>query len=133
MPGVVGTQVGYEGGSLEDPTYEDVCSNKTGHAEVVQIEYNPQEVSYGKLLDIFWDNHNPTTLNSQGADRGTQYRSVIFYHNEEQKKEALDSKKKLEESGRYKNPIVTQIIPAETFYRAEEYHQQFYERKGIRI
>ena len=130
---MVDTQVGYEGGTLKNPSYEDVCGDKTGHAEVVQVEYHPEKVSYSELLDIFWNNHNPTTLNCQGADRGTQYRSVIFYHSEEQREEALASKLKLKESGKYKNPIVTEIVPAQTFYRAEEYHQQFYERKGIKI
>ncbi|MBA4543922.1 MULTISPECIES: peptide-methionine (S)-S-oxide reductase MsrA [Thermoactinomyces] len=131
VPGVINTTVGYMGGTLENPTYEDVCTDRTGHAEVVQIEYNPEQVSYLDLLDIFWNNHNPTTLNRQGPDVGTQYRSVIFYHNEEQKKLAEASKEKMDKSGRWKNPIVTEITPASTFWRAEEYHQRYLQKRGL--
>lgn len=131
VPGVINTTVGYMGGTLENPTCEDVCTDRTGHAEVVQIEYNPEQVSYLDLLDIFWNNHNPTTLNRQGPDVGTQYRSVIFYHNEEQKKLAEASKEKMDKSGRWKNPIVTEITPASTFWRAEEYHQRYLQKRGL--
>ena len=131
VKGVTSTTVGYMGGTLKNPTYEDVCSDKTGHAEVVQVEYDPSKISYGKILGVFWSIHEPTTLNRQGPDVGTQYRSVIFYHNEEQKKLALKSKESLEKSGKYKNNIVTEIRPASEFYRAEEYHQRYLEKKGL--
>lgn len=130
VKGVKSTVVGYMGGNLENPTYKDVCTDKTGHAEVVQLEYDPSTVSYDELLEIFWEVHNPTTMNRQGPDIGTQYRSVIFYHNEEQKIKAIASKEKLQNSDRYENGIVTEINPASTFYRAEEYHQQYYEKHG---
>jgi peptide-methionine (S)-S-oxide reductase len=132
VPGVVGTQVGYDGGKTKNPTYEDVCTDTTGHAEAVEVEFDPAKVSYDKLLDVFWANHDPTTPNSQGPDFGTQYRSVIFYHSPEQQAEAQASKEKLEKSGRFKRPIVTQIVPEATFYRAEEYHQQYLEKRGLR-
>ncbi|MFX1498870.1 MAG: peptide-methionine (S)-S-oxide reductase MsrA [Promethearchaeota archaeon] len=128
VKGVVDTVVGYAGGDFENPTYKDVCTDKTGHAEVVQVTYDPEVISYEKLLEIFWDIHNPTTLNRQGWDVGTQYRSVIFYETEEQKEKALKLKEKLDKSGKYKKPIVTQIVPYSTFYRAEEYHQRYYEK-----
>ena len=131
MKGVKKTAVGYMGGKLKDPTYEDVCTDKTGHAEVVWVEYDPAEVSYGKLLQVFWENHNPTTLNRQGPDAGTQYRSVIFYYTPEQKVEAEKSKMELEKSGKWKKLIVTEIISAEEFYRAEEYHQRYLEKRGL--
>lgn len=131
IPGVVDTAVGYEGGTKDNPTYEDVCTDRTGHAEVVQVEFDPQKVSYDQLLNVFWENHNPTTRNRQGPDIGTQYRSAIFYHSPEQKKEAELSRDKLEKSGKWKNPIVTEILPAQTFYRAEEYHQQYLEKRGL--
>jgi peptide-methionine (S)-S-oxide reductase len=130
-PGVKATAVGYEGGWLENPTYHDVCTDRTGHAEVVQVEYDPAEVSYDDLLEVFWSNHNPTQLNRQGPDVGTQYRSVIFFHTPEQEKAARESKEKLEKSGRFRRPIVTQIEPAQTFNRAEEYHQQYLEKRGL--
>lgn len=131
VKGVTKTQVGYLGGTLENPTYRDVCSGTTGHAEVVEVEYDPAVVSYAQLLDVFWENHNPTTLNRQGPDVGEQYRSAIFFHTPEQEREARNSKEKLEQSGRYKNPIVTEITPASTFYLAEDYHQQYLEKRGL--
>ncbi len=130
VPGVIDAAVGYAGGKTEDPTYEDVCSHTTGHAEVVQVEFNPAAVSYEKLLDVFWSNHNPTTLNRQGPDVGDQYRSVIFYHSLEQQATAEASKERFSQSGRFKNPIVTFIQPAPTFHRAEEYHQRYLEKHG---
>ena len=131
IKGVRRTTVGYSGGTLENPGYRDVCSGRTGHAEAIEIEYDPMEVSYDELLQVFWENHDPTTLNRQGPDVGTQYRSVIFYHNEEQKLAAIRSKEELASSGRYRNPIVTEIVPAAQFYRAEEYHQQYLEKRGL--
>jgi peptide-methionine (S)-S-oxide reductase len=130
VPGVTATAVGYEGGNLHSPTYQDVCSHTTGHAEVVEVSYDPTRVSYEELLTVFWDNHDPTQLNRQGPDVGDQYRSVIFYHTPEQEAAARASKAQLEESRRYRKAIVTQIVPAQTFYRAEEYHQQFLEKRG---
>ena len=129
--GVVSTAVGYEGGTMKNPTYRDVCTDRTGHAEVVEVEYDPEKVSYEDLLKVFWENHDPTTLNRQGPDVGKQYRSVIFYHTPEQQAAALASKEKLEKSGKYRRPIVTEIVPATTFYRAEEYHQQYLEKRGL--
>lgn len=123
--GVVNTMVGYTGGNMKNPSYEDVCSDETGHAEAVQIEFDPKKVSYEKLLDIFWQNHDPTQLNRQGPDIGSQYRSAVFYHNEKQRKAALKSKEMLGKSGKYNKPIVTEILPAADFYRAEEYHQKY--------
>ena len=131
VPGVVGTTVGYLGGTLANPTYEDVCYSKTGHAEVVEVEYDPARVSYGELLDVFWENHDPTTLNRQGPDVGEQYRSAIFFHSPEQEAAARASKERLDQSGRFRRPIVTEITPASTFYRAEEYHQQYLEKRGL--
>ena len=131
VPGVVATAVGYAGGSLPDPTYEDVCTDRTGHAEVVEVEYDPERVSYDDLLKVFWENHDPTTPNRQGPDIGTQYRSVIFFHDPEQEKAAARSKEELEKSGRFARPIVTQIAPAAPFYRAEEYHQRYLEKRGL--
>jgi peptide-methionine (S)-S-oxide reductase len=130
LPGVSSTAVGYAGGGKENPTYEDVCSDATGHAEVVEVEFDPAEIAYTKLLDVFWSNHNPTTLNRQGPDVGTQYRSAIFYHSPEQKQQAEASKAALEKSGRFPRPIVTQIEPAPKFWRAEEYHQQYLRKRG---
>ena len=127
LKGVVKTTVGYTGGDDEKPTYEEVCAGGTGHAEALQIVYDPSLVSYGQLLEVFWSNHNPTQLNRQGPDVGDQYRSVIFYHNLAQKKAAEESKKKLEQSGRFSKPIVTQIVSASIFYSAEEYHQHYLE------
>ena len=131
IKGVKSTAVGYEGGSLDNPSYQDVCTDKTGHAEVVQVEYDPAQVSYEQLLDVFWSNHDPTTRNRQGPDVGSQYRSVIFYHTPEQEKAAAASKQRLEQSGTYRKPIVTEIVPAATFWRAEEYHQQYLEKRGM--
>jgi peptide-methionine (S)-S-oxide reductase len=131
IKGVKDTAVGYTGGKLENPTYKDVCTNESGHAEVVEVTFDPAEVSYDQLLDIFWNVHNPTTLNRQGPDWGTQYRSVIFFHSPEQEAAARASKEKLEKSGRYNRPIVTQIVPAPVFYRAEEYHQRYLEKRGV--
>ena len=130
VKGVVSTSVGYTGGSFDDPTYEDVCSGRTGHAETVEVEYDPSKVSYEELLTVFWDSHDPTTLNRQGPDVGTQYRSAIFFHTPEQGSAAIASKEKLQRSGRYKKPIVTEITPASQFYRAEDYHQQYFEKRG---
>jgi len=132
VPGVRATAVGYQGGTLKNPSYEDVCSDRTGHAEVVHVGYDPAEVSYDKLLELFWAEHDPTTPNRQGPDVGTQYRSVIFYYTPDQKAAAEASKAKLEASGRFKRPIVTQILPASEFYRAEEYHQRYFEKRGQR-
>lgn len=131
IKGVVSTAVGYEGGTYPNPTYEDVCSGSTGHAETVEVEYDPLHVSYDELLKVFWENHDPTTLNRQGPDVGEQYRSAIFYHTPEQMAAALASKQTLEKSGRFRRPIVTQIVPASKFYRAEEYHQQYLEKRGL--
>lgn len=131
IPGVVSAMVGYTGGHTKNPTYKDVCGHGTGHAEAVQVEYNPKKVPYEKLLNVFWENHNPTTPNQQGPDIGSQYRSVIFYHSEEQEKLARASKASLEKSGKWKKPIVTEIVPAQEFYKAEEYHQQYLEKNGL--
>lgn len=121
--GVTSTMVGYTGGKMKNPSYEDVCSDTTGHAEAVQIEFDPKKIPYEKLLDIFWQNHDPTQLNRQGPDIGTQYRSAVFYHNERQKKAAIKSREML--SGKYNKPIATEIVPAAGFYKAEEYHQKY--------
>ena len=131
IKGVVSTRVGYTGGSFKNPTYEDVCTDKTGHAEAVEIGFDPAQVSYKELLDIFWSIHDPTALNRQGADVGSQYRSAIFYHNPEQEKEASLSKEKLEKTKKLKSPIITEIVPAKEFYAAEEYHQKYYQKRGI--
>ncbi len=131
IPGVVAAAVGYMGGTLKNPTYRDVCTDKTGHAEVVQVDYDPAKVSYEDLLKVFWETHDPTTLNRQGPDVGTQYRSVIFCHSGEQASAAQASKQELERSGIYKRPIVTEIVPASEFWRAEEYHQQYLEKRGL--
>jgi peptide-methionine (S)-S-oxide reductase len=130
VPGVTGTAVGYAGGSFPNPTYQDVCSGRTGHAEVVQVEYDPARVSYPELLRIFWENHDPTTLNRQGPDVGSQYRSAIFFHTPEQQAAATASKQQLERAATFRRPIVTEITPASAFYRAEEYHQQYLEKRG---
>jgi peptide-methionine (S)-S-oxide reductase len=131
IKGVSSTAVGYEGGTLENPSYQDVCTHRTGHAEVVQIEYDPAQVSYERLLEVFWSSHDPTTRNRQGPDVGTQYRSVIFYHTPQQRDAALASKQWLQRSVAYRNPIVTAILPATTFWRAEDYHQQYLEKHGL--
>ena len=132
IKGVVHTTVGFMGGTLKNPTYEDVCTNKTGHAEVVQLEYDPVVVSYEELLNTFWDIHDPTTPNKQGPDVGSQYRSVIFYYTPQQEKAAKISKEKLEKSKKFDGPIVTEIIPAGEFYKAQEYHQRYNEKHGIK-
>lgn len=129
--GVTSTTVGYMGGHVPNPTYEQVCTDTTGHAEVIQVEYDPLKISYKQLLDIFWNNHDPTTLNRQGPDVGIQYRSAIFFHSQEQEKEARESKDALDRSGKYGKKIVTQIVPATEFYKAEEYHQQYYQKCGL--
>jgi peptide-methionine (S)-S-oxide reductase len=131
ISGVKSTAVGYEGGAMVNPTYKDVCSDETGHAEVVEVDFDPSEISYDALLDVFWNNHDPTTLNRQGPDLGAQYRSAVFYHTPEQKATAEASKERLDKSGRFRRPIVTEIVPAQTFYRAEEYHQQYLEKRGL--
>lgn len=131
VPGVLATTVGYTGGASKDPTYKDVCSGRTGHAEAVEVEFDPARVSYDDLLRIFWENHDPTTLNRQGPDVGTQYRSAIFYRTPEQQAAALASKQELERSGAYAHrPIVSEITAAGPFYRAEDYHQQYLEKRG---
>jgi peptide-methionine (S)-S-oxide reductase len=132
LKGVLSTTVGYMGGRHRNPTYDDVCSNKTGHAEVVQITFDPEIIMYEELLTTFWKIHDPTLLNRQGPDIGTQYRSIIFYHSEEQKRKAIASKNDLQRSRRYKDPIVTQIAPIEKFYRAEEYHQHYLKKQNIK-
>jgi peptide-methionine (S)-S-oxide reductase len=131
VEGVVDVAVGYAGGDLAKPSYRQVCTGKTGHAEVVQVEYDPARVTFAQLVDVFWQIHDPTTLNRQGPDFGTQYRSVIFYSDEDERKAAEESKRRLDESGQLGRPVVTQIVPAAEFYRAEEYHQRYYERMGI--
>ena len=131
IEGVLATAVGYEGGRTKNPSYEDVCTGTTGHAETVEVDYDPSKVSYENLLDVFWDNHDPTTLNRQGPDVGEQYRSVIFFHDPEQKAAATKSKDAREKSGKYRRPIVTSIEPAAPFYRAEDYHQQYLEKRGL--
>jgi len=130
VEGVIATAVGYAGGAHEDPTYRDVCSGRTGHAEVIQIEFDPARVSYAALLELFWSIHDPTQLNRQGPDVGTQYRSVIFHHSVEQEKIAKSLKDGIEKSGRFRRPVVTEILPVPTFWRAEEYHQQYIARGG---
>jgi peptide-methionine (S)-S-oxide reductase len=130
-PGVIATAVGYAGGHTKDPTYKQVCSDTTGHAEAVLVEYDPAVISYDKLLDLFWSLHDPTTLNRQGPDYGSQYRSVIFYHTPEQKEAAEAAKAKLDRSGQLHRPVVTEIVPAEQFWFAEDYHQQYSEKRGI--
>lgn len=131
LPGVVSTQVGYTGGSSPAPTYEQVCSGRTGHAEAVEVTFDPSQISYEAILEVFWENHDPTTPNRQGPDVGEQYRSAIFTHSPEQAVAAKSSKERVDVSGRYRRPIVTQILPASTFYRAEEYHQQYLEKRGL--
>src|SRR5580692_11281201 len=129
VDGVTATKVGYSGGFTQAPSYEDVCSHRTGHAEAVEVTFDPARVSYDTLLDIFWMNHDPTQLNRQGPDVGDNYRSVIFFHSPAQEAAALASKRRLEESGRYRRPIVTEIVPAATFWDAEEYHQKYFSRR----
>jgi peptide-methionine (S)-S-oxide reductase len=131
IKGVISTSVGYSGGSYQDPSYRDVCTGRTGHAEVVEVVYDPVKVSYDDLLKVFWENHDPTTLNRQGPDVGAQYRSAIFYNTPEQQAAALASKASLESSHRFRRPIVTEITPASPFYPAEDYHQQYLEKRGL--
>lgn len=130
VEGVLETAVGYSGGLTENPTYEEVCTDRTGHAEVVQVAFDPSRVSYEQLLEVFWKKHDPTQLNRQGPDVGRQYRSVIFYHSPAQKKAAMESKERLQASGRNNQPVVTEISEAQPFYLAEEYHQQYLEKRG---
>ena len=130
IPGVVATAAGYLGGTLDNPTYEDVCTGGTGHAEVVEVEFDPAVVGYDTLLGVFWKNHDPTTINRQGPDIGTQYRSAIFYHDDEQKAQAEQSKADANASGSFRRPIVTEVTPASTFYKAEEYHQKYLAKHG---
>jgi peptide-methionine (S)-S-oxide reductase len=131
LDGVESTRVGYIGGHLDNPTYQDVCTDTTGHAEAVEVIYDPSKVSYETLLNIFWENHDPTQLNRQGPDSGTQYRTAVFYHSEAQHEVAEASKKALQESGKFKRPVVTQIVPAVTFWPAEDYHQQYLLKRGL--
>lgn len=131
VKGVTSARVGYTGGHSDNPTYRDVCSGMTGHAEAVEVEYDPDVVPYEALLTVFWENHDPTTLNRQGPDIGTQYRSAIFYHTPGQEAAARNSKAQLDASGRFRNPIVTEIVAANTFWEAEEYHQQYLLKRGI--
>jgi peptide-methionine (S)-S-oxide reductase len=131
LDGVLATSVGYTGGHTDNPTYRDVCSDTTGHAEAVEVVYDPTRLTYADLLKVFWDSHDPTTLNRQGPDIGSQYRSAILVHSEEQRRQAEESKDELEKSGRFRRPIVTEIVDATTFYPAEEYHQQYLEKRGL--
>ena len=131
IPGVLDTAVGYLGGHTQNPSYQDVCTDETGHAEVVQVTYDPAKVSYEQLLNVFWESHDPTTLNRQGPDVGTQYRSAIFFHSPEQERIARASKEKVQASGKFRRPIVTEITPASTFYRAEDYHQKYLAKRGV--
>src|SRR5215472_8108988 len=131
LPGVSATRVGYTGGTLSRPSYKDVCTDGTGHAEAVEVTYDPAKISYEELLQTFWENHDPTTLHRQGPDVGTQYRSAIFYHSPEQESAARASKERLEKSGAFRRPIVTEIVPAVEFWQAEDYHQQYLEKRGL--
>ncbi len=131
IKGVSATAVGYIGGKSANPTYEQVCTDRTGHAEAVEVDYDPAQVSYEQLLKVFWENHDPTQLNRQGPDYGSQYRSAIFYHTPEQQAAAEASKAALAQSAKYRRPVVTEIVPADTFYRAEDYHQQYLEKRGL--
>jgi len=132
LKGVTSATVGYTGGTTKNPTYKDVCTGRTGHAEAVEVEFDPSQVSYLQLLAAFWQMHDPTTMNRQGPDVGTQYRSAIYFHSAEQEAEARSSKEILEKQKIFKRPIVTEITPASEFYRAEEYHQQYFEKQGIK-
>ena len=131
LPGVISTRVGYTGGNTENPTYKEVCTDRTGHAEAVEVTYDPAKISYDKLLETFWENHDPTQLNRQGPDWGTQYRTAIFYTTPEQEKAARASKDALEKSHRFSKPVVTQIVPEVQFFEAEDYHQQYLEKRGL--
>ena len=130
VPGVIDTAVGYSGGHLDKPTYKDVCTDETGHAEVVQVTFDPQKLSYSQLLDVLWKIHDPTQLNRQGPDFGKQYRTAIFFHSPEQEAVARESKQALEDNGKFHRPIATEISPAKTFWRAEDYHQRYLEKRG---
>lgn len=130
QPGVVSTRVGYIGGSLEHPSYRDVCSGMTGHAEAVEVTFDPAVISYERLLEVFWQNHDPTQLNRQGPDHGTQYRSAVFFHTAEQERLARESLERLDSSGRLLRRVVTEITPATTFWEAEEYHQKYHKKNG---
>jgi peptide-methionine (S)-S-oxide reductase len=130
VPGVLDAAVGYTGGQTANPTYKDVCTDRTGHAEVVQVTFDPAQVSYEQLLDVFWEEHDPTQVNRQGPDFGKQYRSAIFFHSPEQEATAKKSKAALDASGKFRRPIATEITPASTFYRGEEYHQRYLEKRG---
>ncbi|OQX25553.1 MAG: peptide-methionine (S)-S-oxide reductase [Desulfobacteraceae bacterium IS3] len=132
LEGVISATSGYAGGDVKEPTYEQVCSGKTGHAEAVEIVYDPSKITYSELLDVFWKNIDPTQINGQFADRGTQYRTAVFYHDEEQKGIAEASKEKLQQSGKYDKPIVTEVVPAAEFYKAEDYHQDYYKKNPVR-
>ena len=131
VPGVVEAITGYAGGCMKNPTYKDVCSDQTGHAEVVEVTFDPAKVSYDRLVDVFFMNHDPTTLNRQGPDVGTQYRSVIFAHSPEQERIAREKRAALEKSGKFKRPVVTRVEPAPTFWPAEEYHQRYFEKNNL--
>ena len=131
LPGVTSTRAGYIGGHTENPTYKEVCTDRTGHAEAVEVEFDPAKIPYTDLLKVFWENHDPTQVNRQGPDWGSQYRTAIFFHSPEQQKEALASKDALEKAHRYAKPIATQIVPATTFWEAEDYHQQYLEKRGM--
>jgi peptide-methionine (S)-S-oxide reductase len=133
VPGVVETAAGYMGGTLDNATYEEVCSGRTGHAEVVQVTFNPDKVSYKQLLEVFWDSHDPTSLNRQGPDIGSQYRSAIFFHSPEQQTAALASKQHEDASGRFPRKIVTEVTAAGPFWKAEDYHQQYLEKRGLAV
>jgi len=130
LEGVEKVESGYSGGHIANPSYKEVCTGNTGHAEALRIVYDPKKISFDELLEVFWQTHDPTTLNRQGNDIGTQYRSVIFYHNNEQKQKAEKYKVELDKSGAFNNPIVTEIVPAQTFYKAEDYHQNYYKENG---
>lgn len=131
IKGVLSTQVGYTGGDVTNPSYKQVCSDATGHAEAVEVTYDPSQVKYTDLLEVFWENHDPTQVNRQGPDHGSQYRTAIFFHSPEQQKLAEESKRELEASKRFSRPIATHIVPAVAFWRAEEYHQQYLEKRGL--
>ena len=131
IPGVTSTRVGYTGGKTESPNYQEVCTDRTGHAEAVEVDFDPAKVRYADLLKVFWENHDPTQVNRQGPDWGSQYRSAIFFHTPQQQEAALRLKDALQKSGKYAHPIVTEIVPAQEFYRAEEYHQQYLEKQGL--
>ena len=131
IPGVISTTVGYGGGKKENPTYQEVCTDTTSHAELVEVTFDPAKVSYEQLLEVFWQNHDPTTRNRQGPDIGSQYRSVIFYHSPAQEAAARAAKEKLDKSGKFRRPIVTEIAPTPPFYKAEEYHQRYLEKHGL--